>query len=271
MDVVGIIPRMATIVFLHAHPDDEASSTSGTIALAAAEGHRVVVVFATNGEHGEVPDDLAPGETVAARRRTEAERAAAVAGTARVVWLGYSDSGMQGWEGNHNPDSFHQADLDEAAGRLARILDEEDADVLVGYDWHGNYGHPDHVKVHPVVYRAAQLARRRPRVLEVTMNRDAARAEYQRMAAQGVQSDWNPDSPGDDGNGIGLSEAELHFRVDVGRMLDLKRAALACHASQVTDIGMLLSMPDEVFARFMGVEWYREHGRPIGITDGLPF
>jgi len=262
---------MATIVFLHAHPDDEASSTSGTIALATRAGHRVVVVFATNGEHGEVPDDLAPGETVVHRRRAEAEQAAEVMGTARVVWLDYSDSGMQGWDGNNNPDSFHQADLDEAASRLATVLDEEDADVLVGYDWHGNYGHPDHVKVHPVAYRAAQLAKRRPRVLEVTINRDAARAEDRRMADAGMTSDWNADSPGDDGNGIGLPEAQLHFRVDVTPVLDVKRAALACHASQTTDVGMLLSMPDDAFARFMGVEWFREHGRPIGVTDGLPF
>ena len=262
---------MATIVFLHAHPDDEASSTSGTIALAREAGHRVVVVFATNGEHGEVPDDLAPGETVVHRRQAEAENAAAIVGTDRVVWLGYSDSGMRGWEGNDNPDSFHRADLDEAAGRLARILDEEDADVLVGYDWHGNYGHPDHVKVHPVGYRAAQLARRRPRVLEVTMNRDAARAEFKRLADQGMDPGWDPDSPGDDGNGIGVPEAQLHFRVDVTRVLDLKRRALACHASQVTDIGMMLSMPEDLFARFMGTEWFREHGLPIGITDGLPF
>ena len=60
---------MATIVFVHAHPDDEASLTSGSMARAAAEGHRVVLVVCTNGEHGESPDDLAPGETLVERRR----------------------------------------------------------------------------------------------------------------------------------------------------------------------------------------------------------
>ncbi len=264
---------MATIVFLHAHPDDEASSTSGTIALASRGGHRVVVVFGTDGDHGEAPDDLAEGETVVDRRHLEAERAGQVVGTARVAWLGYSDSGMQGWEANDNPDCFHRADLDEAAGRLAAILDEEDADVLVGYDWHGNYGHPDHLKVHPVAYRAAALAARRPRVLEATMNRDAARATRDRLAALAGkgESDWNPDGPGDDGNGIGTPQAQIHFRVDVGPVIDLKRAALACHASQTSDVGMMLAMPEDVFGEIFGVEWFREHGRPIGITDGLPF
>ena len=263
---------MATIVFLHAHPDDEASSTAGTIALATRAGHRVVVVFATNGDHGEVPQDLTAGESIVERRHLEAERAARVIGTSRVVWLGYSDSGMQGWEGNSDPSCFHQADLDEAASRLAAVLDEEAADVLVGYDWHGNYGHPDHLKVHPVAYRAATLAARRPRVLEATMNRDAGRALRDGLIARGVPDPgWDPDGPGDDGNGLGMPEVQIHFRVDVAPVLDLKRAALACHASQTSDVGAMLSMPDDLFRGFLGVEWFREHGRPIGVVDGLPF
>ena len=58
---------MSTIVFLHAHPDDEASQTAGTMRQAVDAGHRVVCVYATNGDHGSVPDDLADGETVVDR------------------------------------------------------------------------------------------------------------------------------------------------------------------------------------------------------------
>ena len=84
------------------------------MARASAEGHRVVVVFATNGEHGEVPDDLAQGETLIDRRRAEAMHSAEALGTARVEWLGYSDSGMTGWEQNAHTHAFHQANLTEA-------------------------------------------------------------------------------------------------------------------------------------------------------------
>ena len=151
---------MATVVFLHAHPDDEASQTSGTMARLVSEGHRVVTVYGTGGEHGEVPDDLAEGETLADRRRIEAEASAAVLGVSRVAWLGYTDSGMTGWEQNAWDGAFAAAPVDEAAGRLAAVLDEEGADVVVGYDWHGGYGHPDHVKVHGVVHAAGALAAR---------------------------------------------------------------------------------------------------------------
>lgn len=260
---------MSTLVFVHAHPDDEASQTSGSMARAAAEGHRVVVVYGTNGDHGEAPSDLAPGETVVQRRRLEAQASARALGTARVAWLGYADSGMTGWEQNGVTGSFHSADLDEAAGRLAAVLDEEDADVVVGYDWHGGYGHPDHVKVHHVVHRAAELAARRPRLLESTMNRDAVRRMFEGAKAAGQGDDaWDPDAPADDGNPIGLPEADIHWQVDVLAQLPQRRAALEAHRSQTTDVGMMLAMPEEWFAMMFGAEHYVEPGRPAGMRTG---
>ena len=270
---------MSTIVFVHAHPDDEASQTAGTMRLAADAGHRVVCVFATDGDHGTVPPDLAEDETVVQRRRREAEASAAVLGTARVAWLGYADSGMTGWEQNAADRSLHSADLEEAAARLAAILDGEDADVVTGYDWHGGYGHPDHVKVHHVVHRAAGLAARRPRVLEASMNRDHLRRLYLAAKEAGVagvagdggpDEDWDPDQPADDGNPIGSPEAELHWHVDVRPVLAAKRQALASHGSQ-EDVGWMLGMPEEQYAMVFGDEWYLEPGRQAGVTSGLPF
>ena len=165
-------------MFLHAHPDDETSQTAGMMALAAREGHRVVTVFATNGDYGERPEHLGDDGDLVEHRRGEARAAARVLGVERVDWLEYRDSGMTGWEQNSDPLSLHQASIDEAgtdevAGRLARILDREDADVLVGYDYRGNYGHPDHLAVHRVARRAVDLAARRPRLLEAAGNRTA--------------------------------------------------------------------------------------------------
>jgi LmbE family N-acetylglucosaminyl deacetylase len=97
---------MGTLVCFHAHPDDESISTGGTLARAKAEGHRTVVVIATNGDFGEVPDDLAAGETLVDRRRAETERSVAALGVDRLAWLGYKDSGMTGWEQNGDPESF---------------------------------------------------------------------------------------------------------------------------------------------------------------------
>jgi LmbE family N-acetylglucosaminyl deacetylase len=266
---------MGTLVCFHAHPDDEAIATGGAMARAHAEGHRVVLVVATNGEHGEVPDDLAPGETLVDRRRRETERSGAVLGVDRIVWLGYSDSGMTGWDQNHHPESFHQAALDQAAGELAAVLRDERADVLTVYDWHGNYGHPDHVKVHRVGVRAAELvAAELPglRVFEATLNRDEmARLFTEHVDELDPDQEFDPNGPADDGNPFGMPEAELTHEVDVGAFVQLKREAIACHRSQITDSSFFLDMADEHFALAFGREWYIERGRPAGMRPGWLF
>ncbi len=269
---------MSTLVCFHAHPDDEVISTGGTIARAAADGHRVVLVVATSGDHGEVPDDLGDGETLVDRRRAETEASAAVLGIARVAWLGYSDSGMTGWEQNGDPNSFHLADVSEAGSKLAEILREESADVLTIYDWHGNYGHPDHIVVHRVGVAAAKLVPE-VRVLEATMNRDAfvrmveaARASGMPMGSPDAEQDeFDPTGPADDGNPMGMPEAELTLAVDVTAQLDAKRNAMRAHASQIEDTSFFLQMPDEAFASAFGTEWFIEHDRHPPFRTGWIF
>jgi LmbE family N-acetylglucosaminyl deacetylase len=269
---------MGTLVVFHAHPDDEAIVTGGSMARAHAEGHRVVLVVATNGEHGEVPEDLADNETLADRRRVETERSAAALHVDRVAWLGYTDSGMTGWEANLYEHSFWKADVDEAAGRLAAILREESADVLTIYDWHGNYGHPDHIKVHQVGCRTEEIvADDLPglRVFEATMNRDEIRRQMAmaKEAGQefGPDDEFDPDGPMDDGNPMGMVEDELTMVVDVSDFLSNKRAAISAHASQVTDSGFFTRMSDEEFAYAFGREWFIEHRAEPGLKPGWLF
>ena len=153
---------MTTVVFFHAHPDDESIATGGTMVRLARAGHRVVIVLATRGELGEpVPGILADGEVLGARREVEAVAAARELGVERVEFLGYHDSGMMGEDTNDDPCCFWRADVDEAADRLAELLNEVEADVLVVYDEHGGYGHPDHIQVHRVGVAAARRAGRR--------------------------------------------------------------------------------------------------------------
>lgn len=258
---------MATIVFVHAHPDDEATQTAGTMRRLTHEGHRVVVVYGTGGDVGTRP--LGLERELAEHRRGEAEASARLTGAQRLVWLGYRDSGMTGWDTNRAEGAFMQADVEAAARRVADVLDEEDADVVVGYDWHGNYGHPDHVQVHRVTARAADVAARRPRYLEVSMNRDRLRAFAVAAAAAGYESE-DVDRPMDDGNPLGTPEAELHWSVDITAHVAVKRAALACHASQ-PDAAALLGLPDLAFAAMFGHEYFLEPGRPAGMVEGWPF
>src|SRR5215211_4844660 len=83
----------ATAVVVHAHPDDEAIFTGATIHHLVERGVRVVLVTATSGEAGEPRVPLQRGETIGRRRKEELERACSLLGVARLVMLGYRDSG----------------------------------------------------------------------------------------------------------------------------------------------------------------------------------
>ncbi len=261
---------MATAVFLHAHPDDEALATGGTMARLADAGHRVVLVVATHGEEGEpVPGVLADGEPLGDRRTAEVADAAAILGAARVEFLGYRDSGMDGDPANGHPDCFWQADVIAAAERLGGLLDGEDPDLLVVYDPSGGYGHPDHIQVHRVGVRWASAAGGVP-VRWVTMNRDAIRSAIDRAVDEFAsgQATWADEEMLElrrqrvEVDTFGMADAEITHAVDVTAVISRKRDAIRAHASQVAADSFFLSMPDETFTATFGTEWFVDPGRP---------
>jgi LmbE family N-acetylglucosaminyl deacetylase len=255
-----------TMVLFHAHPDDESIGTAGVMKKAAEEGHRVVLVLATKGEHGEVDDGfLDVGEELWQRRVKEVGTAAEILGVARVEFLGYIDSGMADTPENDKPDSFWQANLDEAAGRLAEILREEKADILTVYDDNGLYGHPDHIQVHRVGVKAGELAGTR-KIYESTVNRDHMQRIF-RMAQEGGLEGEMPEDLGEDSFQLGVSEALITTTVDVRPWLDVKRAAMAAHASQINETSFFLSMPREQFELGFGQEWFILRGAPPGTNE----
>jgi LmbE family N-acetylglucosaminyl deacetylase len=151
-----------TLMTVHAHPDDESIGTGGAMAKAVADGHRVVLVTCTRGELGEIvvsdmdtPDNH---RRLGEIRAGELERAMGVLGVTEWENLGYRDSGMMGTAGNHDPRSFWQADIDEAAGRLTWLLRRYQPDVITTYNAFGGYGHPDHIRTHDVAIRAFERA-----------------------------------------------------------------------------------------------------------------
>lgn len=249
---------MTTVVAFHAHPDDEVLLTGGTLARLAADGHRVVVCVATDGVMGPATD------AGAGTRLDELRASASVLGVARVVHLGYADSGHGALLYPDPPDRtrFVRAELDEAAGKLAGLLRDERADVLLSYDAQGGYGHRDHVKVHQVGARAAEMAGT-VRLLEATVPRELVTlllsplrllrlvVRYERKVAR-----------------VGFSpRSAITHRVNVRRYAGHKRAALAAHRSQSGTGGrasrlawLLVRLPTPIFGLLLGREWFAEPG-----------
>jgi LmbE family N-acetylglucosaminyl deacetylase len=151
-----------TLMTVHAHPDDETLGTGGAMAKAVAAGHRVVLVTGTRGELGEivVPDMDTPDNhrRLGEIRAGELERAMGVLGVTEWENLGYRDSGMMGTEGNRDPRSYWQADVDEASRRLTWLVRSYQPDVMTTYNAFGGYGHPDHIRTHDVGVRAYERA-----------------------------------------------------------------------------------------------------------------
>ncbi len=263
-------PRTAarfTVVSFHAHPDDEALLTSGTLARAAAAGHRVVLVVATNGEAG-LSADSTSGDLGAVRQR-ELQASARAIGAARVETLGYADSGSAGPTGPWRDDvgswvPFSGLDPERIAPELARILLEEKADVLTTYDAAGGYGHPDHIQVHRVGSIAARLAGT-PVVLEATLDRGVIirLVRVLRLLSRFLPMPRLPD----------MSDAftdggDITHRVDVRAQLPAKRASLRAHTSQTgggpRTLRLLLALPGWAQRLALGSELYREVGRVPG-------
>lgn len=254
---------MATLVSFHAHPDDECIACGGVLRKAHERGHRTVLVVATRGEQGEVPEGFLPdGEPLWQRRVRETHASAEVLGVQRVEFLGYTDSGMMGEPTNDEPGSFWTASVERAAEQLAEILRAEQADVLTCYDDNGGYGHPDHIQVHRVGMRAAELAGT-PRVYQSTMNRDQIiRGQRERAGNDDFQL---PEI--DENTEFGKPESEITAAVDVSDYVDRKRQAMRAHASQISEDSFFLAMPDEAFRYAFGTEWFIRPGQGPGITE----
>ncbi|GAA2371756.1 PIG-L deacetylase family protein [Dactylosporangium salmoneum] len=264
-----------TLVAFHAHPDDETLLTGGTLARAAAEGHRVVLVTATLGEAGlsAGPAGAALGE----RRHRELLTAAEALGVERVETLGYADSGLDAGAATGTTVRFADAPVAEAAARLAAILRRERADVVTGYDPRGGYGHPDHVQVHLVAEEAARLAGTAV-LLRATVDRGALRPV---LAALRLAGRLLPALPLQGAATAFTERAEITHVVDVRRYHRQKRAAMKAHASQgeggrgLRTLALLSRLPGPLFRAVAGREWFVEAGRtpttpPCGdVFDGV--
>ncbi|MCW2810974.1 MAG: LmbE family protein, partial [Friedmanniella sp.] len=188
---------------------------------------------------------------------------AAALGCAEVVRLGFVDSG---WRTEAPPDAFSRMDLDTAAAPLVEVLRREGADALTSYDAAGGYGHPDHLQVHRVGRRAAELAGT-PLVLEATIDRDLIRPLV-RVAAAVPR--LLPSVRAAEYATAYTPRRELTHRVDVRAYVDTKRAALRAHTSQaggdegLRTAALLLMLPRWLWRRLLGREWFVEVGRTPG-------
>ena len=276
-----------TLMAVHAHPDDESSSTGGVLAMYADEGVRTVVVTCTNGELGDAPGGIKPGDAahdetaVAATRLAELDKACDILGVRVLEKLGYHDSGMHDWEYKDHERAFCNVPVSEGASRLIELFDRYEPQVVITYDENGGYGHPDHVQAHRIT--AAAIEKHPvPAKLYLTARRRRDFAKIRELLeAQGIE--WpapptpatppppvDPEREAERAAEMERREARITTAIDVVEFADRKRAALTAHASQLEE-SWWLRMPPEAMAIMFGNETFiRAHdttGAPVPETD----
>ncbi len=248
---------LPALLCVHAHPDDEAFFGGGASAYYASLGHRVVLITCTSGQlgfdgAGRSGDQLGHDALqTKITRAGELQESAAILGIARVVTLGYDDSGMLGWPENNAPNAFMNKDVDAVASIIAAIMDEERAAVVVTYDESGFYGHPDHVKANEVT-RAA-----------VARSNSVERLYYS-VVPDGIISSLIKGA-----TKLGLSmpswvlDATTHVRddlvsttLDVSSFVGVKHDSMAAHATQI-DNEDLVEMNRDLFSLLFSTEYYQ--------------
>ncbi len=280
------------LVFVHAHPDDEALGTGGVMARYAADGAHVCLVTCTNGELGEVAEvpELGTVEEITARlgeiRRDELREACRHLGEIDLRMLGYRDSGMEGTEGNADPRSFVNQVMDGPVRDVVAIIREVRPQILVTYNEYGFYGHPDHIRAHEVALEASRRAADGSFAPELGPPHEIAKIYYTAVAKSffhmgrdlATQLGLDPDDFfSDEAIGtIGTDDALITSWIDVSDQVDRKFAALEAHRTQRGTTEMFLQIPPELRAMALGMENYvlvsptpAEGLRETDLFDGL--
>jgi N-acetyl-1-D-myo-inositol-2-amino-2-deoxy-alpha-D-glucopyranoside deacetylase len=253
------------VLLVHAHPDDETINNGATMALYAALGAQVTLITCTRGEEGEVltPEltHLASSETdsLGDHREIELANAMRALGVNDFRFLAegkgkYRDSGMMGTEPNNRPDVFWQADLEDAADHLVKVIDEVKPHILITYDEIGGYGHPDHIQAHRVAMRASEKSQWQiQKIYWNTMPKSVLAESMAKMKELGSDffgADSVDDLP------FAKEDSFVTTLIDGNSYVDAKMEAMKAHHTQISLDGPFFALSNNLGLQVWGHEYY---------------
>ena len=264
-----------TLMAVHAHPDDESSSTGGVLATYSAEGIRTVVVTCTNGEFGDAPGGIKPGQdghdeaTVAQIRLAELSQATKLLGVTNLELLGYHDSGMPEWDYKNRPDAFCNIPPAEVTGRISALIEHYRPQVVITYDDKGLYQHPDHVYASQMT-QAAVAQTSIPAKLYLSTIRGSSWSKLRDALREAGVDMPDMELTEAQREQVAATEAAITTTVDIRPMLSRKREALMAHVSQIQE-SWFAKLPPELAEETFGFESFIRTrdttGAPVPETD----
>jgi LmbE family N-acetylglucosaminyl deacetylase len=264
-----------TLMAVHAHPDDEASSTGGVLALYGDQGVRTIVVTCTNGEFGDAPGQVKPGDdghdeqAVAQLRLAELRQSCKILGVSHLELLGYHDSGMPDWEYKDRPDAFCNVPLDVVADRIAALIAQYQPQVVISYDPDGMYQHPDHVHAARAAAAAVAKSGTPAKLYQTAMRPSSWRKIWAALRELGAEVPDREVTPEQERQ-MAEAEAAITTAIDIRPALERKREALFAHASQIEE-SWFSKIPPEIAEEAFGYETFVRvldtTGAPVPETD----
>ena len=280
------------LLLVHAHPDDETINNGVTMAKYAADGINVTLVTCTRGEEGEVLVDSllnlasSKDDKLGEHREVELKNAMDELGIKDFRFLGapnkkWRDSGMMGTPQNDRKDVFWQADLDEVANELVKIILETKPQVLITYDEFGGYGHPDHIKAHQIAMRAAEIASQQDwqvsKIYWNTTPRSVIQMGIDKMKEVGSEffgAENADDLP------FAKPDELVTSVVKAPEYVPQKLAAMKAHATQISVDGPFFALSNNLGLSVWGDEYYTlvkgelagpfdENGRELDLFAGV--
>ena len=248
-----------TLMAVHAHPDDESSSTGGVLATYSGQGLRTVVVTCTNGEFGDAPGGVKPGEdghdeqAVAQLRLAALRQACKILGVTDLETLGYHDSGMPDWDYKDRPEAFCNIPLAEVTERVGALMEKYRPQVVVSYDPDGPYQHPDHVHASQAAAAAAAASPVTAKFYETAMRGSDWRKIWDVLRELGEDVPDASDFTAEMQRQMEESERRITTTIDILPVLDRKREALLAHASQVGE-SWFSKIPPQIAQQVFGRE-----------------
>lgn len=242
-----------SLLFVHAHPDDEALLTAGTMARASAEGHQVHLLVVTDGAAGLTSSDY--GRDLGTTRKSELERSAHALGVSSVTTWDLPDSGLHA----EVVDGFAHHDVIACSERLQALMESLGVTTIIGYDPSGGYGHPDHLQVHRMVRHAFSHYKHPCTLFEATLPREPIAGTVKLAARLKLTpSEFDPEEFAQ----AWTPRSQITHRVNVRPYLSEKQASIRAHASQanadntVRTLGVLSKLPRPIFGTLLGTEYF---------------
>ena len=265
-----------TMMAVHAHPDDEASSTGGVLARYGAEGVRTVVVTCTNGEFGDSPGGIKPGDDghdeleVAEIRLAELRESAKHLGVTDLELLGYHDSGMVEWDYKSRPDAFCNVPLDDVAAQIGGLIERYRPQVVVTYDPDGGYQHPDHVHASRSAIAAAERTGIPAKLYLTAMPISKWRELWSALKDAGADVPDVGSIPPETQQQMEDAERRITTIIGIRPVLARKQAALMAHGSQISESWFSKIPPDlgeQVFGEESFIRVMDSTGAPVPESD----